>query len=138
MVDLLIKQVTEGLSPDEQRALDVMDSAVASAALRDLERAAAAVTLAGSAPTQPLPRPWRSAWRSGAMIILPRSGAGGQPADLARRAPRRAGAANRNVAAAPIGMVGGRGVFGTGCFRHGNRSPPPAPPVVRYRPPAPA
>ena len=49
MVDLLIKQVTEGLSPAEQRALDVLDSAVASAHLRDLERAAAAVALAGSA-----------------------------------------------------------------------------------------
>jgi hypothetical protein len=60
MVDLLIKQVTEGLSPDEQRALDVLDSETASAFARDLERAAAAVTLAGSAPpagatAQPLP-----------------------------------------------------------------------------------
>jgi hypothetical protein len=50
MVDLLIKQVTEGLSPDEQRALDVLDSETASAYARDLERAAAAVTLAASAP----------------------------------------------------------------------------------------
>jgi hypothetical protein len=60
MVDLLIKQVTEGLSPDEQRALDVLDSETASAYARDLERAAAAVTLAGSAPVgaateEPLP-----------------------------------------------------------------------------------
>jgi Anti-sigma-K factor rskA len=55
MVDLLIKQVTEGLSPAEQRALDVLDSAVASAYLRDLEQAAAAVTLAGSADAAPLP-----------------------------------------------------------------------------------
>jgi Anti-sigma-K factor rskA len=55
MVDLLIKQVTEGLSPAEQRALDVMDSELASAYLRDLERAAAAVTLAGSTGGEPLP-----------------------------------------------------------------------------------
>jgi hypothetical protein len=60
MVDLLIKQVTEGLSPAEQRALDVLDSETASAYARDLERAAAAVTLAASAPVgsareQPLP-----------------------------------------------------------------------------------
>jgi hypothetical protein len=55
MVDLLIKQVTEGLSPDEQRALDVMDSELASAYLRDLERAAAAITLAGSTGGEPLP-----------------------------------------------------------------------------------
>jgi hypothetical protein len=55
MVDLLIKQVTEGLSPAEQRALDVLDSEVASAYSRDLERAAAAVALAGSSSEQPLP-----------------------------------------------------------------------------------
>jgi hypothetical protein len=54
-VDLLIKQVTEGLSPEEQRALDVLDSAVASANLREFERAAAAITLAGSAALKPLP-----------------------------------------------------------------------------------
>jgi hypothetical protein len=55
LVDLLIKQVTEGLSPAEQRALDVLDSAVASDNLRDFERAAAAISLAGSANAQPLP-----------------------------------------------------------------------------------
>ena len=55
MVDLLIKQVTEGLSPAEQRALDVMDTEVASALSRDLERAAAALTLAGSQDGRPLP-----------------------------------------------------------------------------------
>jgi hypothetical protein len=55
MVDLLVKQVTEGLSPAEQRALDVMDSEIASAYLRDLERAAAAVTLAGSSGAEALP-----------------------------------------------------------------------------------
>jgi anti-sigma-K factor RskA len=55
MVDLLVKQVTEGLSPAEQRALDVMDSELASAYLRDLERAAAAVTLAGSTGAEALP-----------------------------------------------------------------------------------
>ncbi len=55
MVDLLIKQVTEGLSPAEQRALDVLDSAASSAHLRAFERAAAAITLAGSAHGPPLP-----------------------------------------------------------------------------------
>ncbi|MEP6548501.1 MAG: anti-sigma factor [Gammaproteobacteria bacterium] len=55
MMDLLVKQVTEGLSPAEQRALDVLDSAVASANLRQLERAAAAVALAGCANAPPLP-----------------------------------------------------------------------------------
>jgi Anti-sigma-K factor rskA len=55
MLDLLVKQVTEGLSPAEQRALDVMDNEMASAYLRDLERAAAAVTLAAGTDAQPLP-----------------------------------------------------------------------------------
>jgi hypothetical protein len=55
LVDLLIKQVTEGLSPAEQRALDVLDSAVARDHLREFERAAAAVSLAGSANAEPLP-----------------------------------------------------------------------------------
>lgn len=53
MVDLLVKQVTEGLSPAEQRALDVLDSATADDFRRDLERAAAAISLA--APTEALP-----------------------------------------------------------------------------------
>ena len=39
MLDLLIKQVTEGLSPEEQRELDVLDNEVASAYARDLEHA---------------------------------------------------------------------------------------------------
>jgi hypothetical protein len=55
MVDLLIKQITEGLPPAEQRALDVLDTEVASAFQRDLERAAAAVTLAGSLEPPPMP-----------------------------------------------------------------------------------
>ena len=55
MADLLIKQVTDGLSPAEQRALDVLDSAVVSAQLRDFERAAAAIALAGSSNAPPLP-----------------------------------------------------------------------------------
>jgi Anti-sigma-K factor rskA len=55
MVDLLIKQVTEGLSPAEQRALDVLDTEVASVLQKDLERAAAAVILAGSAGGPALP-----------------------------------------------------------------------------------
>ena len=55
LVDLLIKQVTEGLSPAEQRALDVLDSAVASENLREFERAAAAISLAANANAVPLP-----------------------------------------------------------------------------------
>src|ERR1700730_2376628 len=55
MLDLAVKQVTEGLSPAEQRALDVMDRAVSSANWVGMERAAAAIVLAGSAHAAPLP-----------------------------------------------------------------------------------
>jgi len=54
MVDLVIKQITEGLSPAEQRALESSGDA-ASAYARDLERAVAAVTLGGSSKPPPLP-----------------------------------------------------------------------------------
>jgi len=55
-VDLLIKQVIEGLSPAEERVLDVLDSASASDYARDLERAAAAIAVAGVAQDEPLPQ----------------------------------------------------------------------------------
>jgi len=55
MVDLLIKQVTQGLSSAEQRELDVLDTETASAYLRDFERAAAAVTLAAGTNGHVLP-----------------------------------------------------------------------------------
>jgi hypothetical protein len=55
LIDLLIKQVTEGLSPAEQRELDVLDSPVASAYAADFERAAAAIALAGGAGAESLP-----------------------------------------------------------------------------------
>ena len=54
-LDLLIEQVTDGLSPAEQRGLDVLDSAIASQWRRDLERAAAAISLAGSTDAPPMP-----------------------------------------------------------------------------------
>jgi hypothetical protein len=50
VVDLLVKQVTEGLLPAEQRALDVLDSELVSEYRRDFERAAAAISLAGTTP----------------------------------------------------------------------------------------
>lgn len=53
LLDLLIKQATEGLSAAELRELDVLDSAVASSYLREFERAAAAISLAGTTPEAP-------------------------------------------------------------------------------------
>jgi hypothetical protein len=55
MLNLLIKQVTEGLSPEQQRELDVLDNEIASAYARDLEHAAAAISVAGSAQAEPMP-----------------------------------------------------------------------------------
>lgn len=60
MLDLLIKQVTEGLSPEEQRELDVLDNEIASDYARDLEHAAAAISVAGAAHPEPMPAALRS------------------------------------------------------------------------------
>jgi hypothetical protein len=60
MLDLLIKQASEGLSPEEQRELDVLDNEVASAYARDLEHAVAAVSLAGTAQPEPMPAALRA------------------------------------------------------------------------------
>jgi len=55
LLDLLVKQATEGLSPAEQRMLEALDGEAASLARRDIERAAAAVTLAAKTDGQALP-----------------------------------------------------------------------------------
>lgn len=55
LVDLLIKQVTEGLSPAEQRAFDALDSPSATHTRAELERVAAAISLAASGPLQAPP-----------------------------------------------------------------------------------
>lgn len=60
LVDLLIKQVTEGLSPDEQRALDALDGAIATRYLRDFERAAAALDLAATTAAEAPPAALRA------------------------------------------------------------------------------
>jgi len=60
MLDLLIKQVTDGLSPEEQRELDVLDNEVASAYARDLEHAAAAISVAGTGEPPPMPAALRA------------------------------------------------------------------------------
>jgi hypothetical protein len=136
MVDLLIKQVTEGLSPDEQRALDVLDSAVASANLRDFERAAAAVALAGSAPAQPLPPALAERLvRQANDHFAANSGADGKLVDLAAA----------RAAIAPVPRAAMRsGIYGwfaaAACLVLAviawNRSPPAVPPVVTAPPPA--
>jgi hypothetical protein len=76
MLDLLVKQVTEGLSPAEQRALDVLDSEIASAHARELELAAAAVALAGSPAAEPLPAALRARIEADARVAFGEGGAG--------------------------------------------------------------
>jgi Anti-sigma-K factor rskA len=148
LVDLLIKQVTEGLSPAEQRALDVLDSAVARDHLRDFERAAAAIALAGSANAEPLPealaqRVARQAEEQFAAIAgaaaaadkVTGASAGDKVADLA--AARSAAAARTPPPAAPRPAASRSGAYGwlaaAACLVLAvfawNRSPP-APPVA--------
>jgi hypothetical protein len=148
LVDLLIKQVTEGLSPAEQRALDVLDSAVARDHLRDFERAAAAIALAGSANAEPLPealaqRVTRQAEEHFAAIAgaaaaadkVTGASAGDKVADLA--AARSAAAARTPPPAALRPAASRSGAYGwlaaAACLVLAvfawNRSPP-APPVA--------
>jgi hypothetical protein len=140
MVDLLVKQVTEGLSPAEQRALDVMDSELASAYLRDLERAAAAVTLAGSAIEEPLPAALSARLEQQAAQHF---AAASNVADLTEARTAAAEKARLHQASAPgrANRFGGYGwlaaaaclvlaIFGW------QRSPTPLPPVAEV-PPAP-
>jgi hypothetical protein len=139
MIDLLIKQVTEGLSPDEQRALDVMDSEMASAYLRDLERAAAAVTLAGSGAEQPLPAALSARIAQQAMEHF---ASANKVTDLAAARATAAHEARHDRAAAPSRARGG-GAYGwiaaAACLVLAiigwERSPPPAAPVAVATPP---
>jgi hypothetical protein len=55
MLDMLIKQICEGLSAVEERELAVLDGDVSAVHLRNFERAVAAITLSGSAPRREMP-----------------------------------------------------------------------------------
>jgi hypothetical protein len=150
-VDLLIKQVTEGLSPEEQRALDVLDSAVASADLREFERAAAAIALAGSAHAEPLPaalaqRLARQAEEHFAAIA---DAAGGETAgavkvggeEIVNLAAARSAAATpaRPRAAARSGAYGwlaAAACLVLAVFAWNRSPPPPAPVAAVVTPPA--
>jgi hypothetical protein len=89
MLDLLIKQVTEGLSPEEQRELDVLDNEVASAYARDVEHAAAAISVAGTGQPEPMPEALRLAIEArlqAAMAATSGAGARGREASSTVRA----------------------------------------------------
>jgi Anti-sigma-K factor rskA len=148
-VDLLVKQVTEGLSPEEQRALDVLDSAVASANLREFERAAAAIALAGSAAPKPLPAALaqRLARQAEAHFAALADAARGQTTGGVRAGGEVVAdlAAARSAAATPArpratarsgtyGWLAAAACLVLAVFAW-NRSPPPAP-VAAVTPPA--
>jgi len=86
-IDLMVKQVTEGLSPSESRVLDSLDPEVRERFVSDLEQAAAALTVAGSAGLVPLPEALRTRIES--------------QAPLGRLAPRP-----KSRAAFSLGMAG--------------------------------
>lgn len=94
-LDLLVKQVIEGLQPAEQRALDALDTAVTSALADELERAAAAAVLVGLDTSQPLPEALRARIEAAA------------PSDLAR--PRRV--SEPPPAGLPPSAAGGAGLL---------------------------
>jgi hypothetical protein len=133
MVDLLVKQVTDGLSPAEQRALDVLDSAVVSAQRRDFERAAASIALAGSSNAPPLPPELAARVAHQAEQHFGTAAVGA--AKLGDLAAARAGAARAGAARAPA-AASRSGAYGwlaaAACLVLAviawNRAPPPAPP----------
>jgi hypothetical protein len=67
-IDLMVKQVTEGLTPAETRVLDSLDGAVRERFVRELEEAAAALTVAGSVNLEPLPDALRARLESQAPL----------------------------------------------------------------------
>jgi Anti-sigma-K factor rskA len=152
MLDLLIKQVTEGLSPAEQRELDVLDSEVASAYARDLERAAAAIAVAGTSGSEPMPAALRARIEAEARAFLASNAADAaaraseapaQPTRLTRPERSRAGgtgsasgwsAAGWWAAAACLALAA------VGWLRSPSirSAPPPANVQMNVPPPAPA
>jgi hypothetical protein len=125
LLDLLIKQVTEGLSPAEQRELDVLDTDAASGYLRDFEQAAAAIALAGSANANAMPEPLRQRLDESARTFFAPA-AVPQSATPSARAVSGFAANGWWAAAACLVLA----VFGW------VRSPSPAPPAVSIAPPA--
>jgi hypothetical protein len=146
-VDLLIKQVTEGLSPEEQRALDVLDTAVASANLREFERAAAAIALAGTAHAEPLPaalaqrlaRQADAHFAAIADVARGETAGGAKAADVAAAPPQGPRGRAPPPAAARSGAYGwlaAAACLVLAVFAWNRSPPPPAPVAAVVAPPA--
>jgi len=145
MVDLLVKQVIEGLSPAEQRELEAFDALRAGEALVELEQAAAAVSLVGLTLEEP-PAALRALLEQRAEELI----GANNVVDFKR--PSAARSAEATAAAAPAanpvrGDAGRSGTLGwlaaAACLVLAIlgwlRSPPPAtapPAIVQVAPPS--
>jgi len=144
MVDLLVKQVIEGLSPAEQRELEAFDALRAGEALVELEQAAAAVSLVGLTLEEPPAALRAMLQRRGEELIGANNVVDFKRPSAARSAEATAAAA---PAANPVrGDAGRSGTLGwlaaAACLVLAIlgwlRSPPPAAPAdtARLNPPA--
>ena len=114
VVDLLIKQATEGLSPAEQRELDLVDGARLHQELLAFERAVAGVTLAGLELTEPplalqarLQTRAEEVLAPGKVVPMPRTGAAGPtPAARAALSQTAAGDTSSRVTATSVTASG--------------------------------
>jgi hypothetical protein len=130
-MDLLIKQVTEGLSPAEQRELDVLDSALASSNRQKFEHAAAAVALAGSARAEALPAALKAQIEQQAQGFF-EHGAGRAATKVDLRSARPA--ARSAATSGAYGWLAAAACLVLALYAW-NRTPPPTP--VAMTPPAP-
>ena len=138
LVDLLVKHVTEGLSPAEQRALDALDTEVASAYSRDFERAAAAVALAASTAAEPLPAALAQRLESvGLQHVAPAGVADIASARAVRSRPSRPSAAYGWLAAAASLLIALFAWFRPPALAPVAQVPPAVAPAPVPAPPAP-
>jgi hypothetical protein len=113
-----------------------LDSAVASANLRDFERAAAAVALAGAAPAQPLPPALAERLaRQANDHFSTNSASGGKLVDLAAARAATAQAPRAPVRSGTYGWLAAAACLVLAVIAW-NRPPPAAPPVATAPPPA--
>jgi hypothetical protein len=138
-MDLLIKQATEGLSAAEERELEAMDDAMVAGIALDLERAAAAVSLAAGLHEEPLPPAVRARLvqlsdryvAETATMLTARAYAEAPKSTVTSLPPRRSSAPLAWFAAAACLVVA---IYGW--VRHPETSPGPETAGVQAPPPA--
>ena len=75
-IDLIVREVVEGLPPAERQRLEAMDAASVAHERDEFERAAAALLVAASASAEPLPELLRARIAAAAAVSFPAGGAG--------------------------------------------------------------